>query len=103
MIEIATELETAMDRTNKLASEVRVKLKGKRVVLILEMDAANKKLKKQNNSDANIRISQHALLTKNFLDLMMEYKSLQELYQSKYKDRMQRQALVGILKKNKYS
>jgi syntaxin 1A/syntaxin 1B/2/3 len=64
------------------------------------MDTANKKLKKQNNSDANIRISQHSLLTKNFLDLMMEYKNLQELYQGKYKDRMQRQALIGILKRN---
>lgn len=87
-----------MDRTNKLATEVRVKLKGKYFIIILEMDTANKKLKKQNNSDANIRISQHALLTKNFLDLMMEYKNLQELYQGKYKDRMQRQALIGITK-----
>ena len=60
------------------------------------MDTTNKKLKKQNNSsDVNIRISQHGVLTKNFLDLMMDYKNLQELYQGKYKDRMQRQALVG--------
>lgn len=87
-----------MDRTNKLASDVRVKLKGKYIIIILEMDIANKKLKKQNNSDANIRISQHALLTKNFLDLMMEYKNLQELYQGKYKDRMQRQALISMYK-----
>ena len=68
-------------------------------MIILEMDTNNKNLKKQNNSsDVNIRISQHGVLTKNFLDLMMEYKNLQEVYQGKYKDRMQRQALVGTLR-----
>ena len=60
------------------------------------MDNANKKLKKQNISgDINIRIGQHGVLTKNFLDVMMDYKNLQETYQGKYKDRMQRQALIG--------
>ena len=34
------------------------------------------------------------MLTKTFLDIMMEYKNLQEMYQGKYEERMQRQALV---------
>jgi t-SNARE complex subunit (syntaxin) len=61
------------------------------------MDAVNKGLQKKdpNGNDTTIRVSQHGVLTKNFLEVMTEYKKLQETYQSKFKDRMQRQALIG--------
>ena len=61
------------------------------------MDAINKKLQKNDpeGNDTTIRISQHGVLTKNFLEVMGEYKKLQETYQSKFKDRMHRQALIG--------
>jgi syntaxin 1A/syntaxin 1B/2/3 len=61
------------------------------------IEAANKKLAqdKQKNSDVRIRISQHAALTKKFLDVMMEYKDIQKKYQDKYKQRMHRQFLIG--------
>lgn len=63
----------------------------------LEMDSINKALQKKdpNGNDTTIRVSQHGVLTKNFLEVMTEYKKLQETYQSKFKDRMQRQALIG--------
>ena len=62
------------------------------------MDRTNKALQKSdpNGNDTKIRVSQHGVLTKNFLDVMMDYKVVQEMYQNKYKDRMQRQALIGI-------
>ena len=110
--QIAKELDATMDKTNKLSNEIRNKLKS--------MDANNKALQKKdsNGSDVKIRISQvrkhcfkstaqtmvltktmwhnlqHGVLTKNFLDVMMDYKKVQETYQDKYKDRMQRQCLV---------
>ena len=61
------------------------------------MDSINKALQKKdpNGNDTTIRVSQHGVLTKNFLEVMTEYKKLQETYQSKFKDRMQRQALIG--------
>lgn len=60
------------------------------------MDSVNKGLQKKdpNGNDNKIRIAQHGVITKNFLDIMMEYKRIQEMYQDKYKDRMQRQALI---------
>ncbi|KAI8915552.1 t-SNARE [Gorgonomyces haynaldii] len=86
--QIAKELDAAMDRVNRQTNSIRNKLK--------EMDGQNKQLQKKdpNGNDTKIRISQHGVLTKNFLDVMMEYKRIQELYQDKYKDRMQRQALI---------
>eukprot|EP00842_Homolaphlyctis_polyrhiza_P000681 jgi/Hompol1/1613/HPOL_005661-RA len=86
--QIAKELDASMDRTNKVSGEIRNKLKA--------IDAQNKALQQKdpNSSDVKIRISQHGVLTKNFLDVMMEYKRIQETYQDKYKDRMQRQCLV---------
>ena len=68
------------------------------------MDSVNKKLQKSdpNGNDTTIRVSQvwdeltkHGVLTKSFLEVMTEYKKIQETYQSKFKDRMQRQALIG--------
>ena len=63
------------------------------------MDNVNKALQKKdpNGNDTTIRVSQHGVLTKNFLEVMTEYKKLQETYQSKFKDRMQRQALIGTI------
>lgn len=63
------------------------------------MDMVNKKLqaKDPNGNDTTIRISQHGVLTKNFLEVMTDYKKLQESYQNKFKDRMHRQALIGTL------
>ncbi|KAJ2998970.1 Syntaxin-1A [Globomyces sp. JEL0801] len=61
-----------------------------------EMDVINKQLKKKdpNGNDVTIRISQHGVLTSSFLEVMTEYKKIQEGYQNKFKDRMQRQALI---------
>lgn len=82
------ELDAAMAKTNSLSSQIRNQLKS--------MDATNKQMMKADptGNDPKIRISQHSVLTKNFLDVMMAYKGIQELYQDKYKDRMQRQALI---------
>jgi syntaxin 1A/syntaxin 1B/2/3 len=86
--EIGRELDQAMDKTNKLSQVIRTKLK--------EMDQVNKQLQKKDPSgnDTTIRVAQHGVLTKNFLEVMTDYKKLQEQYQSKFKDRMQRQALI---------
>ncbi|KAL2915198.1 hypothetical protein HK105_205305 [Polyrhizophydium stewartii] len=86
--QIAKELDATMDKTNKISGDIRNRLKA--------IDSDNKALQKKNpdSSDVKIRISQHGVLTKNFLDVMMEYKKIQETYQDKYKDRMQRQCLV---------
>ncbi|KAJ3321079.1 Syntaxin-1A [Boothiomyces sp. JEL0866] len=86
--EIARELDSAMDKTNKQTTYVRNKLK--------EMDAMNKTLQKKDptSTDNSIRVSQHGVLMKSFLEVMTEYKKIQEMYQSKFKDRMQRQALI---------
>ncbi|KAJ3105465.1 Syntaxin-1A [Phlyctochytrium planicorne] len=82
------ELERLMSVTNKQSSEVRNKLKA--------MEAANKKLLKTpgSSADARIRITQHGVVTKKFLDVMMEYKDVQKKYQEKYKQQMQRQFLI---------
>ncbi len=40
-------------------------------------------------------MAQHSTITKRFLDVMMEYKDIQKKYQEKYKQRMQRQILIG--------
>ncbi|KAI8899024.1 t-SNARE [Globomyces pollinis-pini] len=86
--EISKELEAAMDKTNQQCTAIRNKLK--------EMDVINKQLKKKdpNGNDVTIRISQHGVLTSSFLEVMTEYKKIQEGYQNKFKDRMQRQALI---------
>ncbi|KAI8928566.1 t-SNARE [Entophlyctis helioformis] len=86
--QIAKELDATMDKTNKISGEIRNKLKA--------MDAENKAMQKKDpsSSDAKIRVSQHGVLTKSFLEVMMEYKKIQEMYQDKYKDRMQRQCLI---------
>ncbi|KAJ3272821.1 Syntaxin-1A [Terramyces sp. JEL0728] len=87
-LEIARELDSAMDKANKQTTYVRNKLK--------EMDALNKSLQKKDptSTDNSIRTSQHGVLMKSFLEVMTEYKKIQEMYQSKFKDRMQRQALI---------
>ncbi|KAH6577199.1 hypothetical protein BASA60_004134 [Batrachochytrium salamandrivorans] len=93
--QIAKELDATMDKTNRVSGEIRNKLKdtflGKK-----DIDAENKSQQKKDPSsnDVKIRISQHGVLTRNFLEVMMEYKKTQETYQDKYKDRMHRQCLV---------
>ncbi|KAJ8323248.1 hypothetical protein BDV3_004344 [Batrachochytrium dendrobatidis] len=86
--QIAKELDATMDKTNRASGEIRNKLKA--------IDAENKTLQKKDpdSNDVKIRISQHGVLTRNFLDVMMDYKKIQETYQDKYKDRMHRQCLV---------
>ncbi|KAH6582910.1 hypothetical protein BASA50_006567 [Batrachochytrium salamandrivorans] len=86
--QIAKELDATMDKTNRVSGEIRNKLK--------DIDAENKSQQKKDPSsnDVKIRISQHGVLTRNFLEVMMEYKKTQETYQDKYKDRMHRQCLV---------
>ncbi|KAJ3215260.1 Syntaxin-1A [Dinochytrium kinnereticum] len=69
------ELERLMASTNKQSTEVRNKLKG-------------------NAGDVRIRITQHGVVTKKFLDVMMEYKDVQKKYQEKYKQQMHRQYLI---------
>ena len=80
-----------MDKSNRESAMIRNKLK--------EMDKVNKQLKKSDpeGGDTNIRITQHGVITKNFLEVMTEYKRIQEMYQTKFKDRMHRQALIGTL------
>ena len=80
-----------MDKANRESAMIRNKLK--------EMDKVNKQLKKSDpdGGDTNIRITQHGVITKNFLEVMTEYKRIQEMYQTKFKDRMHRQALIGTL------
>ncbi|KAI8804710.1 t-SNARE [Cladochytrium replicatum] len=83
------ELEKVMDKANKLAADIRNKLKA--------MEAQNKKLAKDKTaaqSDLRMRISQHGAAAKKFLDVMTEYKDVQQRYQDKYKQRMQRQFLI---------
>ncbi|KAJ3148521.1 Syntaxin-1A, partial [Irineochytrium annulatum] len=81
------ELERLMGTANKQSVEIRNKLKA--------MEAANKKLAKSNpSSDVRVRISQHGVVTKKFLDVMNEYQEIQKRYQEKYKQRMQRQFLI---------
>ncbi|KAI9098746.1 t-SNARE [Phlyctochytrium arcticum] len=84
----AKELDRVMDKTNKLSGEVRQKLKA--------MDVENKTMAKKagQESDARIRASQHGAITKKFLDVMNDYKSIQQKYQEKYKQRLQRQFLI---------
>ncbi|KAI9208472.1 t-SNARE [Polychytrium aggregatum] len=84
----AKELDKWMDKTNKLAADIRNRLKA--------MDAKNKKLSVENpgSSDIRIRINQHSAAAKKFLDVMTEYKDIQKKYQDKYKQRMQRQFLI---------
>ena len=67
------------------------------------MDKVNKQLKKSDpeGGDTNIRITQHGVVTKNFMEVMTEYKRIQEMYQTKFKDRMHRQALIGNYRFNK--
>lgn len=78
-----------MERTNKQSGDIRNKLKN--------MDTVNKTLAKdpKNANDVRIRASQHGTLAKRFLDVMMEYKEIQKKYQEKYKQRVQRQFLIG--------
>ncbi|KAI8848275.1 t-SNARE [Chytridium lagenaria] len=82
------ELERLMASTNKQSTEVRNKLKA--------MEAANKKLLKtqSNAGEVRIRVTQHGVVTKRFLDVMMEYKDVQKKYQDKYKQQMHRQYLI---------
>jgi t-SNARE complex subunit (syntaxin) len=84
----AKEMDKMMERTNKQANEIRVKLKV--------MEATNKKQvhEKGDDGDVKIKVTQHGVLTKNFLDVMMEYKGIQQRYQEKYKQRIERQFLV---------
>ncbi len=69
---------------------------SKAIIFNLEIDSETKNLAKSdpNSNDLKIRANQHSVVTKSFLDIMMEYKRIQESYQDKYKDRMQRQALI---------
>ncbi|TPX35971.1 hypothetical protein SmJEL517_g01817 [Synchytrium microbalum] len=82
------EMDKLIAITNKAAGEVRNRIKN--------MEQQNKKLAKQyeGSSDVSIRVSQHANLTKKFLDIMTDYKNLQKEYQEKYKARLQRQFLI---------
>ncbi|KAJ3122494.1 Syntaxin-1A [Nowakowskiella sp. JEL0407] len=84
----AKELERVMDKTNKIAADIRNKLKN--------METENKKLAKsdKNTSDLKVRINQHGVITKKFIEIMTEYKDVQKKYQEKYKQRLQRQFLV---------
>ncbi|KAH9270949.1 hypothetical protein BASA83_006905 [Batrachochytrium salamandrivorans] len=100
--QIAKELDATMDKTNRVSGEIRNKLKDTlylNQILFWEKKTLMQKTslsrkKDPSSNDVKIRISQHGVLTRNFLEVMMEYKKTQETYQDKYKDRMHRQCLV---------
>ncbi|RKO97242.1 hypothetical protein CXG81DRAFT_15985 [Caulochytrium protostelioides] len=86
--EITEELDGLMNRTNKEATAIRNQLKA--------MEADNKALAAKNTqpSELRVRVNQHGAITKKFLDVMNEYKAIQQKYQEKYKQRLQRQFLI---------
>lgn len=43
-----------------------------------------------------LKNQKHVTLTKSFMDTMNKYRDTQNKYQKKYKERMQKQYLVGI-------
>lgn len=84
----AKELDRLVDSTNKKAGEIRNRLKA--------MDGVNKKLSQEHPDSSNnrVRTSQHSASAKRFLDAMTEYKDIQQKFQAKYKQRMQKQFLI---------
>jgi syntaxin 1A/syntaxin 1B/2/3 len=87
-IENEREIETFMDKIQQMSRKIQGDLK--------QLDQETKELQKQNpgHSDLNIRVAQHAVLLKMFVDVMQEYKTAQEDHQARLKERMVKQALV---------
>lgn len=75
-----------IDKTNIAANDVRLKLQ--------EMEKENKKLEK-GTAEYRIRTNMHGTLTKNFLELMTKYQEIQSKYKRKFKEKVERQILIG--------
>eukprot|EP01137_Pigoraptor_chileana_P034347 Opistho-2@26759 len=82
------EMDRLMEETQVLANRVRNKLKS--------IDKENKELSSKSgghskSADMRIRESQHAILSKKFVEVMTEYNEIQTNYKQKYRDRVKRQ------------
>lgn len=89
--EMSKKIEQHMEHTTSISNNVRRLLK--------ETSNTNKKLEttlEGESSDPNLRIrqAQHAQLTKQFIDIMNYYSSVQEKYRDKYHENLQRQYLI---------
>jgi len=87
------EAENLMFNTNKIASQVRNKLKA--------MKSENESKEKEEDEtkggasvEVRLRSSQHSALSKKFVDVMSEYQRVQTQCKSRFKQRMERQYLI---------
>jgi t-SNARE complex subunit (syntaxin) len=87
-VENEKEIEAFMDKIQQMSRKIQGDLK--------QLDKETKELqqKDSNHSELNIRVAQHAVLLKMFVDVMQEYKAAQEDHQARLKERMVKQALV---------
>lgn len=83
------ELERKMEMCNKLATDIRNSLKS--------MENQNKKLEKSQptSSDNRIRAAQFNTLTNKYVEVMNDFREIQVMYKNKYKQKLQRQLLIG--------
>ncbi|KAJ3258653.1 Plasma membrane t-SNARE, secretory vesicle fusion [Boothiomyces macroporosus] len=83
--EISAELDKKMERLKSVQTYVRETLK--------DIEKGTKQLKP---GDANIPIrkSQYEVLVKNFVQLLEDFKNVQEKYQTKFTERMKKSALI---------
>eukprot|EP00126_Sphaerothecum_destruens_P009579 Sdes_comp20539_c0_seq2m15235 len=79
------ELDQLQDNAQRISNRVRNKLKA--------IDKENKALDKASEGSANgrIRKSQHATLSRKFVDVMNVYNDTQTAYKQKYQERVRRQ------------
>lgn len=82
--QLSITLDNEMDSIAKQSKSIQLQL--------VEIGNENKKLEsKIPASDMRIRQTQHATLTKSFMDTMNKYRDIQTKYQRKYKERMEKQ------------
>ncbi|XP_028400546.1 syntaxin-like [Dendronephthya gigantea] len=83
---VNSELEMLMNSIKKAANSVRSKLKV--MEQTIQEDQSNQSVQVANS---RIRKSQHAALSRDFVDVMSEYNTIQVGYREKCKERIQRQ------------
>jgi len=86
----SNEVQTLIDTTNGLVTEVRQRLDKLKTDTVAFQNS-----KAATSTEVRIRSNMHGTLTQKFLELVQEYQEVQTTYKNKYKEKVERQYKIA--------